>query len=97
MRGLAWSLIVLMLVPCVTPAPSQAQLAVIDVANLERNTWTSIQSTITAVQAVLLAIDSALNMVSFGSSSLDGFESTVGEFVAIANEARIAHVGPPDH
>ena len=41
------------------------------------------------MQAVLLAIDSALNMVSFGSSSLDGFESTVEDFVAIANEARI--------
>ena len=55
---------------------------------MEPNLWTSVQSTITAVQAVLLAIDSALNMIGFGSSSLDGFESTVEDFVAIANEAR---------
>ena len=58
-------------------------------ANLERNTWTSIQSTITAVQAVLLAIDSALNMVGLNESNLDGFETTVDDFLFIAGEARM--------
>ena len=54
---------------------------------LERTIWTSIQSTITAVQSVILVADSAMNLVSIGSSALEGLEATIADLNAILMDA----------
>jgi hypothetical protein len=68
---------------------SWAQLAVIDAANLSRNTVTSFQSTITAIESVLQSGYMVLELEPFGDTGLNGeFWTTLGELEAILGEGQ---------